>query len=52
MSNVVIKTVKRKTTISKAAISKAAKIAYRGAATDNKVDNSRPKAHNKSRKAA
>lgn len=51
MSNVVIKTVNRKTTISKATINKAAKIAYRGATT-GKVGKPQAKTSGKSRKAA
>lgn len=53
MSEVIIKTVNRKTTISKAAINKAAKIAYRSATNGKfvkpqvKTSANLPKLHNK-----
>ena len=50
MSKVIIKTVKRKTTISKAAISKAAKIAYCVNSTTGSTEV--PKVSAKARKAA
>lgn len=52
MSQVVIKTVNRKTTIAKAAIKKAAKIAYGSSSTANQPGDAHSKASAKARKAA